>query len=198
MVQLILGSQSPRRKRILEGFSLNFKQISSNFYESTIIFDGDPARYVMAQSYGKAESLAQKHKKTAILTADTTVYYEGNLYEKPEDETAAFNTLAVLSGKWHQVFTGVTLFYNDEFFQGFEETRVLFNDLTDNQIRTYLNKIEWQDKAGGYAIQSAGGLLIKKIDGALDNVVGLPMNIVSTLLDKIGISLWDYLKNLPS
>ena len=191
---LILGSQSPRRKSILKAFALPFKVKKSGFDESTVTFDGNPHHYVLEQSLRKAQALAAREQQLPILTADTTVYFNGKLYEKPEDEAAAFNTLATLSGNWHHILTGVTLYYKGKTVQGVEETRVLFHTLSNANINAYLKNVEWQDKAGGYAIQSLGALLIKRMEGTLDNAIGLPINIVSQLLKKVKINLWDYLK----
>lgn len=195
MKPIILGSGSPRRKEILGYFSLPYQQVTSNFDENSIPFEDDPKRYVLELSLGKAEALVAKHPDDVILTADSVVYREGKVYGKPDDEEDAFRSLSSLNGHWHSVFTGVTLLQGGAVYQGVEETKVLFNHLTEEQIRHYHSRIHWQDKAGGYAIQMAGGLLVKRIDGCYYNVMGLPINTVRSLLGEVGIELWDYLKN---
>ncbi|MEI8366312.1 MAG: Maf family nucleotide pyrophosphatase [Parachlamydiaceae bacterium] len=192
--QLILGSQSPRRKEILGYFSLPFQQITSDFDEDSVPFSGDPVAYVCEIAAGKAHTLAQRFPHALILTADTTVYKNGKIYGKPADTEEAFKALSELAGSWHSVFTGVCLCAQDKQWCSYEETRILFNPLTPEEIRHYHKKLHWSDKAGGYAIQMAGGLAIKKIEGCYYNAMGLPINSVRTLLLKAGIDLWDYLK----
>jgi septum formation protein len=192
-MKIILGSQSPRRKEILGYFSLPFTQVSPDFDEDSLVFKADPVNYVMALSKGKAESLVIQFPQSIILTADTIVYREGKIYGKPKNEKEAFAMLTELSGEWHTVYTGITLQKDKEAFSGFEATRVLFNDLNSKQISHYIAKNEWADKAGGYAIQSRGGLIVSKIDGCYYNVMGLPINTVERLLKHFGIELWDFL-----
>lgn len=192
--RIILGSQSPRRKEILSYFSLPFEQATPPFNEESVPFAGDPAAYVCDISLGKAESLQKQFPEAIIVTADTTVYREGKIYGKPVDEHQAFEFLSELVGQWHSVFTGVTVKTKHDTYSAAEETRVLFNPLTPEQIRHYHKKLHWSDKAGGYAIQMAGGLIVRKIDGCYYNVMGLPINTLKDLLNNIGIELWEYLK----
>ena len=192
--RLILGSQSPRRKEIMNFFSLPFEQISPDFDEEAVPFRGDPGAYVCEIADGKAKSLATTHSKAIILTADTTVYQNGKIFGKPSTKEEAFEFFTHLSGKWHSVFTGVCVFHKGEIFSTFEETKVLFNQLTPEEIHAYHAKIQWADKAGGYMVQSAGGLVINKIDGCYHNAMGLPINSVRKLLLEVGVDLWDYIR----
>ncbi|MBS0629263.1 MAG: septum formation protein Maf [Verrucomicrobia bacterium] len=192
-MKLILGSQSPRRKEILESFSIPFTQATSSFDEEAVPFKGDPQEYVTTLSQGKAKALLTKFPDAMILTADTVVFREGKVYNKPKDEAEARQNFKELSGQWHSVFTGVTLLSKDKVVTEVEEARVLFNDLSDEQIEQYLTKIHWADKAGGYAIQMSGGLIVKKIDGCYYNVKGLPINTVDKVLKEFGYGLWMHL-----
>lgn len=192
-MKIILGSQSPRRKEILGYFGLPFEQVISHFEEETVSYSGDPAKYACMISQGKAGLLAQRFPEAIMITADTVVARNGKLYGKPRDEDEAFSTFSVLSGQWHSVFTGVTIQKGKTAYSLAEETKVLFNELNEKQIRHYLTRIEWADKAGGYAIQMAGGLIVRKIDGCYYNVMGMPINTVESLLKHFGIELWDYL-----
>ena len=194
MTHLILGSQSPRRKEILNFFSFPFESAVSYFDEEAVSFQGDPASYVCEIATGKAQALAPRFPNDLILTADTTVYKNGIIFGKPASAEEAFNALSELAGDWHSVFTGVTLLVGDQLWSAVEETKVLFNPLTAGEIRYYHKKLHWADKAGGYAIQMAGGLAIKKIEGCYYNAMGLPINSVRELLLKVKIDLWDYLK----
>src|ERR1700733_14094475 len=161
MIRIILVSQSPRRKEILSSFNLPFSQASSNFDENSIPFSGNPASFACQLSKGKAYTLQPLYPKAVILTADTIVYREGKIYGKPENEEIAFRTLSELEGRWHSVFTGVTLLCEKHEYHQAEETRVLFNSLTSDQIRAYHRTSNWSDKAGGYGVQKGGGILIK-------------------------------------
>jgi nucleoside triphosphate pyrophosphatase len=198
MPPIILGSNSPRRKEIFSYFTIPFTQVSSSYDESSLPFDGDPRIYVSDLSKGKALAIEDQYPDHIILTADTIVYREGNLYGKPKNIDEAFRSLSELVGRWHSVFTGITLVHDHKIYQGFEETKVLFNPLTEDEIRHYHRQIHWKDKAGGYAIQMAGGLVVKRIDGCYYNVMGFPINTVRKLLLEVGIELWYHLKDEPS
>jgi septum formation protein len=192
-ISLVLGSQSPRRKEILESFTLPFVQAPSGFDEESIPFSSDPRDYTTQLSRGKAALLASRFPQEIILTADTIVFFEGSVFNKPRDETEAFSMLKTLSGHWHQVFTSITLRQADKEKSGVEETRILFNSLSDEQIRLYLQKEAFLDKAGAYAIQGAGSVLVRRLEGCYTNVVGLPINLLRELLCSFGIDLWHHL-----
>jgi septum formation protein len=195
MFQLILGSQSPRRKDIMSFFDIPFKVTSPAFDEDSVPFNGDPEKFVACLSKGKADSLSGVFPHAVLLTADTIVYQNGKIYKKPLNAEEAKMTLQDLSGKWHSVFTGITLQQGCEQFHRTEETRVLFNSLTEGNIKDYVKRCHWYDKAGGYGIQTGGGLLINKIDGCFYNVMGLPINSLKDLFFKIGIDLWKHIKS---
>ncbi len=193
MPPIILASQSPRRKEILNYFTLPFEQFSPNFDESSIPFRDDPDAYVTSIASAKAYSLKESHPDAIIIAADTIVYYNHKVYGKPRDEQDAYKSLSELSGRWHSVFTGVAVLKDDEVFAEAEETRVSFNELSHDQIKKYHSYGHGVDKAGGYGIQMGGGLIVKEIDGCYYNVMGLPMNTLRHLLQKVNIELWDYL-----
>lgn len=193
-MRIILGSQSPRRKEILSYFSVSFEQATPPFDEETIPFEGDPTTYVTTLSKGKANSLLPRFPREIIVTADTIVYRNGKIYEKPRNKEEAFHSMIELSGNWHTVFTGITVKKGDVAFHGVEETRVLFNDMNPDQISLYHKQLHCEDKAGGYAIQHAGAIAIKKIDGCFYNVMGLPINTLKNLLMHMEIDLWKHLR----
>lgn len=190
---VILGSQSPRRHEILSYFRLPFRQHSSQFDEDAVPFSGDPESYAGSLSNGKARTLAAQFPDAIIITADTVVYRKGKIYGKPRNLDEAFQSFSELVGQWHTVYTSVTVQQEDRVFQKIEATQVLFNELTPEQIHHYLAHIEWADKAGGYAIQMAGGLIARRIEGCYYNVMGLPINTLHFLLKHVEIDLWDYL-----
>lgn len=191
---IILGSQSPRRKEIFSFFSFPFTQKSPSFDEDSVPFNGDPESYVCQLAIGKAQSLIEHHPQNTIVTADTIVYCEGSVFGKPTNREDAFAMLTKLSGRWHTVYTGISLFHNVEIYTQAEATKVQFNSLSPEQIKAYHDAIQWSDKAGGYSIQTVGGMIIQKIDGCFYNVFGLPINTLRELFNKIGIDIWQFLK----
>jgi len=193
MAKLILGSQSPRRKEILGFFSLPFDQKSPSFDEESIPFNDNPEEFVCILSSGKAKSLSRHYPDHIILTADTIVYKEGRIFGKPATEDEAFQTLSELVGKWHTVYTGITVKQGRKEISKAEPTRVLFNDLNEEQILHYIKRTNWSDKAGGYAIQQGSGLIVRSIDGCYYNVMGLPINTVHEVLKHFDIDLWNYI-----
>lgn len=195
MTPIILGSQSPRRREILSYFSLPFTVAKPDYDEEALPFEGDPVDYGAQLAIGKGAALLPLFPQAAILTADTLVFQEGVLFGKPRDRAEATAFLRQLAGKWHSVYTAVALHHAGTFKQQLvEETRVLFNTLSSEQIDRYLDAIPWHDKAGGYAIQLGGALLVRKIDGCFYNVMGLPINAVASLLATLGINLWHHLR----
>lgn len=193
MIRLILGSASPRRKEIMGYFSYPFEQVAPDFPEHTLPFTGDAAAYVVALAESKAGVLVPKYPKAAILSADTIVVLGEKIFGKPQDAAHARVMLQELSGRWHSVFTGVAVAFEGKTYSSFEETRVLFNALNEEQITEYMEQLHLFDKAGAYLIQAAGSLIVSRIDGCYYNVVGLPINTVRKLLQRIGIDLWHYL-----
>ncbi len=194
MNRIILGSQSPRRQEIMRLFSLPFEQTSPPFVEEAVPYHGDPVAYATTLAQGKARSLLPAFPNDIILTADTVVHCKGKIYNKPQDFEEAASFLKDYSGNWQSVFTAVTVRWGELEYSACDETRVLFNPLTLEQITQFLKSISWQDKGGGYTIQGLGSLIIRKIDGCYYNVTGFPINIVRGLLLNVGIDLWDYVK----
>lgn len=193
-MRLILGSKSPRRAEILSYFSLPFEQHGSSFDESLISFKGDPRAHVEALAIAKAKELSPNFPKACILTADTVVYCQNTLYEKPKTEQEGFQTLMSLAGTMHSVFTGVALQRGADRWVKTQETRVCFHPLNAEQIKSYQRSLHCADKAGGYAIQRAGSIIVESIEGCYYNVMGLPVQALQHLLLKVGISLWDHLR----
>lgn len=191
---IILGSQSPRRREIFNFFSLPHQAVSPDFDEDSIPFKGDPEQYVCELAEGKAASLSTEYPEATIITADSIVFHRNQVFGKPKNQAHAFDMLKSLSGNWHAVYTGITVYEKGKFASKSEKTDVEFNPLTDDQIRKYHDAIHWQDKAGGYGIQTSGGMIIKQIKGCYWNVMGLPINTLRELLLTIGIDLWDYQK----
>lgn len=191
-MHIILGSQSPRRKEILEFFKLPFTVVSSDFDESSIAFDSSPQDFVETQAKEKALALKERHPEDLIITADTTVYFNHKLFQKPLHEEEAFLFLKELAGNTHQVFTGVSVLRQEKLLTDIAMTHVTFYPMSDNEIWRYIRATHPLDKAGAYGIQGLGSLIVSKIDGCYYNVVGLPVRTLSKLLNNFGIDLWEH------
>lgn len=178
---LVLASGSPRRKEILSTMGLSYIVDVSQVDEHA---EGSPKQMVIELSGIKARAVAQKHKDSLVLAADTLVYGAGKVLGKPADPQDAFAMLRALSGDWHEVHTGLTLINtkNGRCIQASECTRVHFVDLSDEEIQAYIDTKDPLDKAGAYGIQGRAGMFIDKIDGSYSNVVGLPMATLRNML----------------
>lgn len=194
-MRVILGSQSPRRQEILEYFTLPFVVAPSNFDERGLSYDGNVEAFVQISAQQKGKALLKKFPDDVIITADTVVYFEGKILQKPEDDTEAFEMLKALSGKTHEVVSGVAVRKGKQEESGVERTRVTFNAVGDREIHAYLKVSPGTDKAGAYGIQECGSLLVKGIEGSFYNVVGLPINLLYQKLKLFGIDLWDALSS---
>ena len=172
---IILGSNSPRRKKILEELGLKVKVISSNIDES-IIQNKNPEKVPVLLAKKKAFALKNKIKSNDLLiTADTIVLLKNKILTKPQNEEDAKRILSKISSKTHQVITGVCILINGKEYSFSNTTEVSFDKLDLNEIDFYIKKYKPFDKAGAYGIQEWIGLIgIKKINGSYSNVVGLP------------------------
>ncbi len=188
---LTLASSSARRIEILSYFSYPFVQCSPDFNEEEQLFHGDPIAYVEMLSQGKARSI--NDTESIILSADSIVYFDNKLYEKPKHREEATEFLTALSGQTHSVFTAVCARYQGKESTLTEETKVSFRSLTQKHIQSYLDGISFLDKAGAYAVQRSGTLIVKKVDGCFYNVMGLPIHACAEVLKDMGIDLWDYI-----
>jgi septum formation protein len=193
-MKIILGSQSIKRREILGHFSIPFTVVPSAFDEESVVFEGDPGPHALLLSQKKNAVLREQYPDEVILTADSVVYCDGILYNKPRNLDEAFSFLTAFSGKWQSVFTGVTVARGPLVYSDIEETKILVNSLTPDQIKKFHASVFSLDKAGGYTIEKSGILIVSRIEGCYDNVLGLPINTTRKLLLKVGIDLWDFLK----
>ena len=187
-MKIILASQSPRRKELLERMGIqDFETISPNVDES--VFHGlPPEELVRRLSAEKAAAVAGRAGEDAIvIAADTVVALEGAVLGKPADELDAFKMLSALSGVRHQVYTGVTVCRGGEKQTAHEVTDVTFRELSEEEIEHYIATGEPMDKAGAYGIQGYGALLIQGISGDYYNVMGLPVCRLSGMLARFGV-----------
>jgi len=183
---IILASASPRRQELLSKAGFQFEVFTADIEETypDDLPTDQIAEYIAEQ---KALAVASKIevKNTLIIAADTIVIYGDIILGKPATKQEAFETLQQLSGKKHQVVTGVCLKTDAQTEKFSATTQVFFSKLSDNEIQYYLNNCEVMDKAGSYAIQDWIGLTkIEKIEGCYFNVMGLP---VSLLYKKLGM-----------
>ena len=189
-MDIILASQSPRRKELMGQIGLKFKVISPNVDEH---MEGNPspAQLVEELSLRKAQAVrAGADEDDLIIAADTVVVLDGAVLGKPEDEREAFAMLSALSGNSHRVYTGVTVLQGDRAVTGHEETRVTFRELEPEEISHYIATGEPMDKAGAYGIQGLGAMLVSGIEGDYFNVVGLPIFRLSRILAGFGLDLF--------
>ena len=187
-VRIILASQSPRRRELLERMGiLNFEIIPARGEE---IMDPalPPERLVEELSRQKAaEVAAGAAPEDLVIAADTVVSVDGRVLGKPAAPEDAVRTLAALSGREHTVYTGVTVRRGGEAATEHEATAVRFRSLTLEEIRTYVSTGEPMDKAGSYGIQGYGCLLVEGIRGDYFNVVGLPVCRLGRMLARFGV-----------
>ncbi|HXF28587.1 MAG TPA: Maf family nucleotide pyrophosphatase [Chlamydiales bacterium] len=193
-MELILGSSSPRRKEIMQFFTYPFRAISPPYDESQVPFTGDPKAYVATLAREKGQSLKPQFPNDIIVSADTIVFVEGKVIGKPKNEEEMRSMLSTLAGKRHSVFTALHLISPTVTDSAIEETEVVCNRMTPEEIHCYMRGHSLYDKAGSYAIQRSGSLIVKEIHGCYYNVMGLPINALRKLLQRVGIDLWHYLQ----
>jgi len=187
-MRLILASQSPRRRELLESIGLPFDVVPSNVPE--IHSPGEsPDDYVTRLSQAKADAVAAAHRDRWVIAADTIVMLGDQLLEKPADENDARRMLSLIAGQTHVVHTGLTLQRADVMYRQTRVARsaVRMLPLTADEVAWYAATGEPLDKAGAYAVQGVGGMFIESIDGNYTNVVGLPLALLFQMLKSAGI-----------
>ena len=184
---LILASGSPRRRQLLEQIGLTFVVRSSDVDES--VSPGlTPAQVVESLSARKGEAVAAEAAPgDLVLSADTVVSLDGAILGKPRDRAEAEAMLTALSGRTHQVYTGVTLLQDGRRLTEHEVTAVTFRPLSPGEIAAYVSTGEPMDKAGAYGIQGLGALLVERLEGDYFNVMGLPLCRLGEMLAQFGV-----------
>ncbi|MDA8431780.1 MAG: Maf family protein, partial [Nitrospiraceae bacterium] len=172
--RIILASSSPRRKELLSLTGLKFT-VDAGDYEEILTSSVPPRSLARRLSLGKAETVSRRYGNALIIAADTFITFRGNLLGKPHTPKEAGRMLRLLGGKTHSVITGFTVLdtASGKRRSRSVETRVRFRKLTPSEIRAYVRTGEPLDKAGGYAIQGIGSLLVREIEGDYFNVIGL-------------------------
>ncbi|HZN92358.1 MAG TPA: Maf family protein [Myxococcales bacterium] len=185
--KLVLASASPRRKALLAGLGLSFETVAPGVDEA--VREGEaPLTYVLRVARAKAVAGARLQPGAVVLAADTAVVLDGAILGKPAGEAEAKHMVRSLSGRRHSVWTGVAL-DGAARASAVVETVVWFRELSEAEIAWYASTGEPLDKAGAYAIQGAGGMLVQRIEGSASNVVGLPLAETVELLGRAGLPL---------
>jgi septum formation protein len=187
---LILASASPRRRELLAELGVPFEvvvaQVTEHEEAST-----DPRVMVAHNAALKADWVAARHPDALVLGADTTVFIDGHALNKPRDATEAREMLRRLSGRTHTVFTGVAARRGRDGIKLDEgvASEVTFKVLDETTIETYLAKVNTLDKAGGYAIQEHGDLIVAGHRGSFTNIIGLPLETTKQILTRCGLAV---------
>jgi septum formation protein len=181
---LILASRSPRRADLLRAAGFDFVVRVADIDETPRAGEL-PRDYESRLAYEKAHAISAAPDEI-VLAADTTVVVDNEILGKPEDAADAVRMLTALSGRAHEVITGICLRQGENIVRGVDVTGVWFSSLSPEEIEAYVASGEPMDKAGAYAIQGLASRFIPRIEGSYSNVVGLPVALVSEALSKLG------------
>ena len=182
-MRYILASKSPRRKELIGEIIKDFEIITCEVDED-LPDDIHPQKGVEILAVRKGEAVAKLHPDATVISSDTLVELGGVALGKPTSKDDAVRMLTSLSGKAHNVHTGVAIHTGGKVFSGVATTAVYFRPMSEEEITDYVNSGDPMDKAGSYGIQSGGGKFVEKIDGDYDTVVGLSLRLVKELLTK--------------
>jgi septum formation protein len=183
-MEIVLKSSSPRRFDLLKnkGYSFEVK-----VYEVDETIDENISAYENVKRLGLKKAIvnAELDYGKVLIGCDTIVVLDGVIYGKPKDKADAFNTLRKLSGKYHEVMSGVGIIYKEKVYNFVSVSKVYFKNLSDADINSYIETGECFGKAGSYAIQGYGNVLVDHIEGSYENIVGLPIDEVVEILGEI-------------
>jgi septum formation protein len=192
MYELILVSQSPRRRELLTNSGFKFQHDTvkvSEIIDENLNLDEAIIKIARqkAQAYIDSHN-SLKSQRVLLLSADTLVVFKEQVLGKPKNKNQAREFLSLLSGETHSVKTGLCVydFYSGKFISGLETTKITFKKLSDQDITDYINSGEPMDKAGAYGIQGAGGKFVASREGDYENVVGLPINLFKKIVSDNG------------
>lgn len=192
---LILASASPRREELLQKLGLNFQTVPPHLEDNNILPGENeitsPHQYALRLAYRKAKQVVQNQQEGLIISADTIVVWQGNIFGKPRDRHHAQQMIRCLSGNVHRVITAVIVWDANSCrkIQDYDGSLVKMKKLEEQEIEDYLNSDEPYDKAGAYGIQGTAGKFVERIVGSYFNVVGLPLEKLVSLLCRFGISI---------
>jgi len=196
MKKLVLASSSPRRRQMLNELGIRFSVVHTSADEPPHAKGDAPSAYVQKNAELKARTAARSFRDAFVIGADTVVVYRGLVLGKPLTLQDAFDYMHLLNGRTHAVYTGLCLVdtLDNSVLRAYEKTKVVFRKLTEDEIRLYLARINPLDKAGAYAIQGEGALIVEGITGCYYNVVGFPIARLEQMLLRKGVSLFTYMK----
>jgi 23S rRNA (uracil1939-C5)-methyltransferase len=182
-MDIVLASKSPRRRELMARIAPEFRVFPVDVDESAIP-EKDPVKFAVEAAVRKAKAAADSFPAAIVIGADTVVALGRRILGKPFDRESARAMLKILSGQRHRVITGLALYRKDEdrLLTGYELTYLTFRPLSDGMIESYLDKDDYLDKAGAYAVQDVGDAFVRRLRGDYDNVVGLPVQKVAALL----------------
>lgn len=183
-MNIILASQSPRRKELLSNLVQRFSVQSADIDETPLV-DESAHAYVARLAEQKAQVIAKGNNDAIVIGSDTAVVIDGQILGKPSSLNDSQRMLQLLSGKTHQVMTGFSVINGDVINTQVVTTDVTFKTLTSEEIDAYWRTNEPQDKAGSYAIQGIGGKFVERINGSVSSVIGLPLVELDKVLKSI-------------
>jgi len=195
-MEIILASSSPRRKFILTQIDLKFKVRTPKIDEEREILPDDVAEAAITLARAKAHSVIRSKDNALIVGADTQVRIDNQRFGKPKSSKEATEMLRALSGRVHEVITGVVILdtTTSKAIEDYEVTKVKFRPLEETDIGWYVSTGEPIGKAGGYAIQGIGALFIEKIDGDFYNVMGLPVYKMAKMFERLNHSIFEFIR----
>ncbi len=188
-MELVLASTSPRRRELLGGLGLSFRIEAPEGVTEWEATDADPSELVLHNAAIKGRAVSARFPAHPVLSADTTVSVDGHVLNKPADLADARRMLRMLSGRPHEVFTGVGLFWPGNGVEELlvERSSVVFKTLPEDVISRYLGLVNVLDKAGAYGVQDHHGLIVDRFEGSFSNIMGLPVERVGELLRRHGL-----------
>jgi septum formation protein len=185
-VKIILASRSPRRRECLRDLGLHFTAVDPGEdyapEHADVLTEAQAVQFALDAARHKGAEVAHKHRDALVISADTIVFLGKRIYGKPKDVDDARKALRALYGKTHIVITALALFVGDERASGCERTEVTFGMLSEAEETAFIKLAQVMDKAGSYAIQGVGGVLVTGICGDYFNVVGMPVNLLDRLI----------------
>lgn len=198
MKKVVLASGSPRRKELIGWLKIPFEVRLSDFNEESVT-DNNAEELVKKLAMQKALAVVDGLSDGVVIGADTVVELDGEVIGKPEDKRDAMRVISKLSGgltggvagKTHRVLTGVVVIdvLSGERYVDYEETKVTFRMVTDEEKKKYVEGKFWEGFAGGYAIQEEAGKFVENVSGSFTNVIGFPLLLVTELLERVGVKV---------
>ena len=185
--RIILASQSPRRRELLNLVGIPHEVIPSNIDES-VLPNESPASHAERLARSKAETIAAREPAAVVIGSDTIVLLDGDILGKPVDASDAARMLGRLSGRTHTVLTAVAVAHRGRTVSGVESVEVIFRSLSAEQIESYIATGEPMDKAGAYGIQGYGAVIVERVHGDYFAVMGLALGRLVGLLEEVGVS----------